>query len=276
MATELKAFLVENGFTAEEVAAMPEKQQKAFAVALGRFDEGSSALAKSAKELETARAERDEAEKFWNEKVTPALSNVDKRVATAESEKARYAAYLKTLKDQGYDVPDDLVAVPVRKDGNEPVRDPDTGKYVTPEQMGKEFRSVAPTMVSLVSLSNEYQDLFGAPYVNGDADFEEAQKARKPFRDFVREKYDFNGKRTAREAKKQEDLINQKADEKFKAREAELVARYGENADLRSPVASKFAKIEKIAERKDSWKSEAGRKAARADRLKRFENITLQ
>lgn len=272
---DLKAFLMEQGLTAEEIAGMSEKHQKVFAAALGRFEEGSSALKKSSAELEAARAERTEANTFYEEKVVPALANVDKRVAVAESEKARYAAYLKSLKDQGYDVPDNLLTAPA-KPGADPVRDPETGKYVTPEQMGNEFRSVAPTMVSLIALSNEYQDLYGAPYVSADADWEEAQKARKPLREFVREKYKFADKRLERDKAKEESRISAMVDERSKAKEAELVAKYGSNPDLRSPVASKFDKIEKIAEHKDSWKTRAGREDARKDRLARFANVTLQ
>ncbi len=147
---------------------------------------------------------------------------------------------------------------------------------VTPKLMGKEIRAVAPSMVSLVALSNEYQDLYGAPYVAADTDWEEAQKARKPFREFVRDKYKFADKKAAREQAKQDELVGQKVEEKYKAREAELVAKYGSNADLRAPMASKFDKIEKIAERKDSWKTGSSREAARKDRLNKFANLQLQ
>ena len=272
---DLKAFLMEQGLTAEEIAGMSEKQQKVFATALGKYEEGSSALRTSSAELEAARAERAEANTFYEEKVVPALANVDKRVAVAESEKARYAAYLNSLKDQGYDVPDNLLTAPT-KPGSEAVRDPETGKYVTPEQMGNEFKAVAPTMVSLISLSNEYQDLFGSPYVSADADWEEAQKARKPLREFVREKYKFADKKAERDKANEEKRIAAMVDERAKAKEAELTAKYGSNPDLRSPVASKFDRIEKMAEHKDSWKTRAGRETARKDRLERFANVTLQ
>ena len=270
---DIKAFLVENGFTGEEIAAMPEKQQKTFAVALGKFDEGSAAAVKAAADLETARAEKEEAAKFWEEKVTPALAGTDRKIAEANSEAARYKAYLTSLKAQGYDVPESLLTAPVK---TEPVRDPDSGKYVTPDQMGKEFRAVAPTMVKLVALSNEYQDLYGSPYIAGDADWEEAQAARKPFSDFVRDKYKFAAKRQERETKKTDELVASRVAEQMKVKEAELATKYGSNADLRSPLPSKFDKLEKsLGDRKDSWKSSAGREAAKKDRLERFSKTAL-
>lgn len=273
---DVKAFLKEQGLTDDEIGAMSPKQQGVFATALGKFDEGTAALTKSAAEMKKAQAEYGEAEKFWNDKITPALANVDRKVATAEANSARRGAYLKSLKDQGYDVPDEMIADSVTRT-TDPGRDPGTGKYVTPEEMGKEFRSVAPTMVSLVSLSNEYQDLYGTPYISAEADFEESRLARKSLRDFVREKYDFAGKKAAREAKKTDDLVNQKADEKYKAREAELVAKYGDNPELRAPVSSRFDKIAKsLGDKKDAWKTDAGRKDARSARLAKFENVQVQ
>jgi hypothetical protein len=263
---DLNTFLTENGMTAEEIAGLTEKQKAVLATALGKYDEGTSAQAKAAEQL-------TEAQKFWDEKVTPALSGVDKRVATAEAERARYAAYLKSLKDQGYDVPDDLVAAPKPPEN----RDPETGKFVTPEAMQKEFRSVAPTMVSLVSLSNEYQDLYGTPYVNGDADWQEAQNARKPFREFVREKYSFAAKTAERNSKREQERIDAKVAEQLKAKEAELVAKYGSNGELRSPMPSMHDRLNKSHEgNRDSWKSDAGRREARKDRRERFANLTLQ
>ena len=272
---DVKTFLLEQGLTEEEVKGMDTKTAKVLATALGRYEEGSTALATAQEESKKAADAKKEAEEFWDQKVTPALAGVDKRIATASSETARYKAYLASLKEQGYDVPDDLIAAP-KKEGVDPARDPESGKWVTPDQLGKEIRSVAPTMVSLVALSNEYQDLYGSPYVTADADWEEAQKSRKPFREFVRDKYKFAAKKSEREqAKLQKDKDDYAAD-KVKAAQAQWAERHGENPELRSPMASKFDKIEKMAERKDSWKTSTARDAARKDRLVKFSNLTLQ
>ena len=270
---DVKSFLIAQGLTAEEIAAMPEKQQKVFATALGKYDEGTTALTKSAADLELARGEHEEAAKFWEDKVTPALAGMDRKVAESTSEIARYKAYLQSLKTAGYDVPEALLAASVANPVI-PVRDPESGKYVTPDQMAKEFSATGPTLIALTQLSNEYSDLYAAPYLTMEQDFAEAQKARQPFRDFVRTKYKFSDKRSEREqAKVQKDKDEYAATKVAEARK-EMAEKMG-NPDLASPRPSKFDKIEKMAERKDSWKTNAGREAGRKDRLSRFANVTL-
>jgi response regulator of citrate/malate metabolism len=120
--------------------------------------------------------------------------------------------------------------------------------------------------------------LYGAPYLAGETDFAEARKARKPLREFVREKYKLEEKKLAKAAAADQARVDAIVKEKVDAERAKLVAQYGSNPETRSPVASKFDKIEKSREAsgKDSWKTEAGRKAARSSRLSRFENIQLQ
>ena len=112
---DIRAYLAEQGLTAEEIAAVVgnEKTTKAMTAALGKYDEGVSLSAKATTDLEAANAAKTEAENFWEQKVTPALAGVDRKVATAASEAARYKAYLQSLKEQGYDVPADLLTAPV-------------------------------------------------------------------------------------------------------------------------------------------------------------------
>lgn len=260
---DIRAFLAEQGLGEEEIAAIVgnEKQAKAMSAALAKFEEGNTALT-------SAKTEREEATKFWEEKVTPALASVDKRVASAEADKARYAAYLKSLKESGYDVPDDLVA------GAKV--DPPQPQFVTREQMGKEFAATGPTLISLTQLSNEYSDLYGTPYLSMEQDFTDSQKARKNFREYVRDKYKFTEKRADRDKASEQKRIDAIVAEQMKTKEAELAAKYGSNPDLRAAMPSKFDKIEKMAEHKDSWKTNAGREASRKSRLGRFENVTLQ
>jgi hypothetical protein len=272
---DIRAFLAEQGLGEEEITAIVGNAQsaKAMTAALSRYEEGSNALS-------AAQRERQEATDFWEQKVTPALANVDRRVATAESDSARYKTYLQSLKSQGYDVPDALLSGAQTT----PVENPGNPAYVTKDYVEQQFATVgkntAPSLIALTKLSNEYTDLHGAPYLSIEEDFAEAQKRGKSLTDFAREKYSFAAKRAERETKKQQDLINQQVEEKFKVREAELAAKYGSNADLRSPMPSKFDAIAKLADRKDSWKQNIGggpnRGTAHSDRLNKFQNIRLQ
>lgn len=267
----IQEYLAEQGLSAEEIQAVigNEKAAKAMTSALSRYEEGSTAIAR-------AEAEKAETATFWEQKTQELQGSVnrltaaEKRAAQAEAAAAQRTAYLKSLKDQGYDVPDEMIAgsgAPVKTD---PV-------YVTREDMEKGMRNTAPDLVSLTALSNEYYSLFGQPYVAVEEDFRAAQQAGKPLRDFARSKYNFDGKKSELAAAADQKRIDEIVSEKMKTREAELAAKYGSNPELRSPLPSKFAKLEKSEGFKnDSWKSQEGRDANRQSRLKRFENISIQ
>ena len=273
---DIKVYLAEQGLTPEEITALVgnEKAAKAMTAALSKFEEGTAMATRSAAELETARAEKEEAETFWKEKVQPALSSVDRKVASANSEAARYKAYLQSLKDQGYDVPDELLAAPVNPANPNP--NPANPDYMTREEFRKAAAGTAPDLVTLISLSNEYQDLYGKPYIEADSDFAEAVKAKKPMRDFVRDKYKFSDKRKERDAAAEQTRIDTLVAAQLATKEAALVAKYGSNPNLSSPMASRNDKVQKIAEaRNDSFKSSAGREAAKKDRLARWENVPV-
>ncbi len=268
---DIKTYLADQGLTAEEISAVVgnEKTAKAMSAALARYEEGNTLSASAKAEAEAAHAEREEAAKFWEEKVTPALANVDKRVATADSETARYKAYLTSLKSQGYDVPDDLVA---KGNPTNPTTPTTNTEYLTRDEFSKGLRSTAPSLVTLSQLSNEYADLYGKPYVEMETDFAECAKSGKQFRDFVRDKYKFSDKKKERDIAAEQARINGMVAEQMKTKEAELAAKYGGNDNLRTAMPSKFDKIEKIAEHKDSWKSSKTRQESQRDRLSRFEN----
>ena len=271
---DIKAYLEEQGLSAEEITALVgnEKAAKAMNAALSKYDEGVSLSTKAQTDLEAANAAKVEAEDFWEKKVTPALAGVDKKVATATSEAARYKAYLQSLKDQGYDVPSDLLTAPVTAASDPAKRDADTGRF-SRDDFQNEMKSFAPTMVTVMSLSNQYQDLYGGPYLTAEEDFAEAQAARKPYREYVKSKYKFEDKQKEKSAAADQARIDKIVTEKVAAEKQKLVEQYGANPETRAPLASKFDKIEKIAERKDSWKTAAGRAESRKNRLAKFENV---
>jgi hypothetical protein len=266
----LQEYLAAEGLTAEEVAAIVgnDKQAKAMTKALGLADEGRAALTR-------AEAEKAETATYWAEQTQRLQGSVDrltateKRAALAEASSAQYSAYLKSLKDQGYDVPDNLVSATPAK--------PAEPKYMTQEDFQKASRATAPDLVSLTALSNEYYSLFGKPYVDVEDDFRAAQQAGKGLRDYARSKYNFEGKKTELAQAADQKRIDEIVAEKMKTRETELAAKYGSNPDTRTPMPSKFDRLTKTEGFKsDSWKSQEGRAANRADRLKKFENVPIQ
>jgi hypothetical protein len=267
----IQEFLAQDGLTEEQIAAIVGDpiQSKLMTRALAKFEEGNTSLTAANAANAAAQREKQDATDFWEKKVNPALAEVDGKVALANSEAARYREYLKSLKTQGYDVPDSLL--------NSSTPEPAKPEYMTKADLDAMGKNTAPTLIQLTQLSNEYTDLYGQPYLAMETDFAAAQQARKPFREFVREKYAFSTKReerSAAKAKADEEAIRK--DERTKA-QAEFAKTNGSNDGLRAPVPSKFDKLTKQEGFKsDSWKSREGRQANRTERLKRFENVTLQ
>lgn len=268
----LNEYLAEQGLNAEEIAAIVgnEKHSKAMTAALSRYEEGQRALA-------TAATEKADTEKYWTEKTqqlegfVTAKTAAEKRIAVESGERARLAAYLKSLADAGYDVPKDMYEGAAASTHAEPP------KPFTREEATSMMRGTAPDLVSLTALSNEYRSLFGEDYTAIEDDFRAAQQAGKPLREFARAKYNFDAKRTEKQQAAEKARIDGLVAEQVKTKEAELAAKYGSNPNLSIAMPSKFDKLQKQEGFKgDSWKTEEGRRANREARLKKFENISLQ
>lgn len=267
----LQEYLAAEGLTGEEIEAIVgnEKQAKAMTKALGLAEEGRTALTK-------AQAAEKETAEYWEQKTKELegsvgrLTAAEKRAAQAEASAAQRTAYLKSLKEQGYDVPDEYLGGASTTTPNEP-------KYMTREDLDKAARSTAPDLVSLTALSNEYYSLFGTPYVAVEDDFRAAQQAGKPLRDFARSKYNFDGKKQELAAAADQKRIDGILAEEKKKWESENALRNGSNPETRSPLPSKFDRLAKREGFKnDSWKSQEGRESNRVTRLKQFENISIQ
>lgn len=266
----LQEYLVAEGLSQEEIAAVVgnEKQSKAMTKALGLAEEGRTLK-------QQAEAEKAETATYWEEQTTKLQGSVgrltaaEKLAASASAESARTKAYLKSLADQGYDVPKEMY------DGVT-AHTPEAPKYITREDMEKGMRATAPDLVSLTALSNEYRSLFGNDYVSIEEDYRAAQQAGKPLRDFARSKYNFEGKRTEIAAAADQKRIDGIVAEKQKEWEAKNALSNGSNSNTSRPMPSKFDKLTKgEGFKNDSWKSPEGRDSNRADRLKKFENISI-
>lgn len=267
----IQDFLTAQGLNAEEIAAVVGNpaQAKAMNAALKQYEDGLAAQT-------AAATSKKETEEYWAsktqdlEKVGSRVTAAERRAAEAEAEAARVKAYNKSLADQGYDVPKVMY-----EGGPTPVAEP--AKPLTREEVTTMMRGTAPDLVTLVGLQAEYQDLFGAPYINIDTDFAEAQRSGKSLREYTRNKYSFDAKRQEKQAAAEKTRIDGIVAEQMKVKEAELAAKYGSNPNVSVAMPSKFDKLVKQEGFKnDSWKSVEGRKANREQRLKKFENITLQ
>lgn len=274
-----RAYLTELGYTAEDISAMlaDEKQAKLITHAAKSYSEGRT--------LKTqAEAEKAETATFWEQKTRELQGSVnrltaaEKRASDVTGRAAKVATRQIELANMGYEVPEDVLSDARALLGMEPGKNiPDTPKYMTQAEVDQRLRATAPDLVSLTALSNEYRSLYGEDYISIEDDFRAAQHAGKPLRDYARSKYNFDGKKQELATKADQERINGIVAEQMKVKEAELAAKYGGNSNLSTPMPSKFDKLVKQPGFKgDSWKSQQGRDANRADRLKKFENATLQ
>lgn len=265
-----KAYLAELGYSNEDITAMlaDEKQSKLITAAAKSYSEGRTLKQQS-------EAEKAETATFWEQKTQELqgsvnrLTKAEQRAALAESEAARLRAYNQSLADTGlYEIPKEVLEL----------RTPETPKRepITREEMEQGFRKTAPDLVTLVALQAEYQHLYGEPYVAIDDDFRAAQAAGKGLKDYARTKYGFEAKKAEKAAAADQARIDKIVNERVAAETAKLAATNGSNGELRSPLPSKWDKLEKQPGFKtDSWKSQEGRAANRAERLKRFENVAI-
>ena len=266
-----KAYLAELGYSNEDITAMlaDEKQSKLIAHAAKSYSEGRTLK-------QQAEAEKAETATFWEQKTQELqgsvnrLTKAEQRAALAESEAARLRAYNQSLADTGlYEIPKEVLEL----------RTPETPKRepITREEMEQGFRKTAPDLVSLTALSNEYRHLYGEDYVAIEDDYRAAQAAGKPLRDYARTKYGFEAKKAEKLQAADQARIDKIVQERVTAEKATWASANGSNPETRSPLPSKFDKLQKQPGFKsDSWKSQEGRAANRAERLKRFENVSIQ
>ena len=150
--------------------------------------------------------------------------------AALRANNAAMEASLKALKEQGFDVT--IPTSPVAPN-------PKTNEFDS-----NAFRQeVDSTLVSGFNVMNRYQRLFGQPLPEDvDVLAREAAQARKPFQQYVAEKYDFAGRE-----KSQREEVQKKHDEEIRSA---AIKEYQEknpvtngNPDLQRGVASRHPQI---------------------------------
>lgn|SRR5574337_423280 len=281
----IQEFLTEQGLSAEEVTAITGNpaQAKAMTAALERYEQGLTASA-------AAERQQKETEAYWAGKTTDLATIETKqkelrdRAAAAEARLAARTAWLKDLKDKGYDIPDEVIgasaaaaAPPVGVSPNGDPRDAQNGRFLTRDEWEQRARAIAPDLVTLTSLSNEYQYLTGKPYTDINTDFAEAQKQGKPLTEFVRAKYDFAAKHKAKEDAANEAAYRERFEKDLAAERVKWAEQNGPNPNTRIPLSSSFDRLSaQPGFDPKSWASAEGRKQHRQERLEKFKNASFK
>ena len=278
----IQDFLTQQGLSAEEITAITGNpaQAKAMTAALERFEQGEQAAAAAARQQE-------ETQTYWASKTTDLATIETKqkelrdRAAAAEARLAARTGWLQSLKTQGYDIPDEIIGAgaPVSATGVTPVETPrtDTGQFMTRDEWDKRARSIAPDLVTLTALSNEFQYLEGRPYTDINADFAEASKQGKPLTEYVRAKYSFESKHKAKQDAANEASYQERYKADLAKEQAKWAEQHGSNPNTRVPLPSSFDRLaSQPGFDSKSWANADARKANRQARLEKFANVPLK
>lgn len=256
---DIKAYLLQLGYDEADATtfAADPKMSKAFEASAKQYEEGIAAREEAAKQ-------KSDLDTWWKNTAQPAILNADSAGAQSKADAARYRAYLEDMKSKGYPVNDEWL-------GAAPKNDPPPANHSSSPQFDPQKFAIdqAEAMTMIYDLGNEYADLFGGPLPNAQGLFQEARQANRPLRDYVRSKFNFDGKRQERaEAKINERIEAARKEEREKA-EAEAARR--NNPLLAPAVTSRAAAVvEAQGDKADSWKTKQGRAEAKRDRLAEF------
>lgn len=186
---------------------------------------------------------------------------------------AATTAYLKSLKDQGYDVPANLLEA-------EPVVDPaKVARVPGSPAMGQnafdadKFRGeVGFTLSQWMDANNEHILLFGVPIPEKSTPLaEEAARARVPVGEYIAKKFKFAERRAAKEKEAYDAKVKADVDAEVARRERERAEREGSNPNLRPGESSRNSFVQKI-KGEDFHKSD-GNVPARVRRGRLLEKI---
>jgi hypothetical protein len=263
-----------HGLSAEEAKVIADNPKYA-----GVYEK----LAKEAEDGKTAFLKAQETKSAleqWNQNtVIPYVQKADKQVAEAQAKISAQATYLKTLKDQGYDIPDAYLSDAAPAGGN--------NVNTLPPAAGKDYDDLIQkgqlAQMELIDLANEAYDLTGKR-VSVNAEYKEFASNARPgetLRSYVTRKYDLENIRTKRTQEADQKRLDDYAATKVAAEKAEWAKSHGTNGETRIPQNSRFDKViearnadgNKDKDGRPLWQTQEGREQARKNRLEKYSHI---
>lgn len=212
--------------------------------------------------------------KTWNEtQVVPYVRGADEKVAKVEAELASTRAYLKTMKDQGYDVPEAMIAASGSTPA--PAKTESTHAAFDPKIIEDRALDIAKTNMALISLSNKYRSLTGGE-LDPETEYEDFSKNRRPsenLREYVSRKYDLAGLETKRREAAEQKKLDDYAASKIQEEKAKWAQSNGANPETRNPKSSRFDAIKADEGRTKLWQTAAGREEATKRRLEKYTSL---
>lgn len=261
---DIKAILKAQGLSDEDITTLTgnEKYTGALTALAQKAEDGQTAF-------ENATAIQTELKKYNETTVVPYVTKAQAETAAAKAEVAKHQTYLKSLKDQGYEIPDDYLSAAPAANPNPSPASPAAKDY------SDDILNSAKANMSLISMSNKYRSLTGNE-LDLDQEWESFNKEKRPnenMRAYITRRYDLDTLSAKKEADKKQKYEDGIREEARKAEREELMKKYGANPETRVPASSKFDSIANDSERKQSWKTPATRDESSRRRIEKYSGL---
>lgn len=261
---DIKAILKAQGLSDEDITTLTgnEKYTSALSALATQAEQGATAL-------ENAKAIQQQLKDYNEKEVVPYVTKAQGDVAKAQAEVAKHQVYLKSLKDQGYEIPDDYLSAAPAANPNPSPASPAAKDY------SDDILNSAKANMSLISMSNKYRSLTGNE-LDLDQEWESFNKEKRPnenMRAYITRRYDLDALSAKKEADKKQKYEDGIREEARKAEREELMKKYGANPETRVPASSKFDSIANDSERKQSWKTPATRDESSRRRIEKYAGL---
>jgi len=268
---DVKSYLVSIGTdeeTATEIAANP-KYAAVYEKAAAEAEGGKTALLR-AQEVEQSL-------KNWNEtQVVPYVRKADEAVAAERAKNAQMAEYIRTMKAQGYEIPDAWI-----EGAPATVTPPAAAAPANAKDYDDLIHKSSLAQMELLDLAAEAAELTGKR-VSVTSEYKAMSNDGRPgenLRAYMTRKYDLDGLRNKRQQEADQKRLDDYAATKVAAEKAEWAKAHGSNPETLIPRSSRFDRV--AEERKAAgsvddkgrplWQTKAGRDIATRQRLEKYE-----
>lgn len=191
--------------------------------------------------LEQAQRKERDVRDFWDNKATPQINQVYSDNTALAAERDFYRTQAEKAKETGF-IPKEAPSFTKVESGHNEV--PGSPGF-DPKKLDQVATDVQSAFFIAQSLSNNYLDLMGKPYVDLQTDLAEARAQGLKLDQYAERKYNFAGKRAERiEAQRKAEEDKFRKDEREKVTK-EFQEKFGSNPDTRIPVTSNFSKFKK-------------------------------
>jgi hypothetical protein len=262
MATVLE-LLRAAGIAEEVVNGLPKEVVTTLTGYVSEADTKLQTAAQKAAEMEEARRQAELERKEINDYVTNYGTTVtDLAAANARAEAAE--TYLKSLKNQGFDIKFPGLEETAKK----PIvpGSPAEGANAVSEE--KILGKVGTVMEQWLDANNEHMRLYGVPIPDGSRIVaEEAGRARVPLGQYIEQKYKFSDARKAKQDKEYQARVDADVAKKLEEHKRAEAERLGNNPNLRAGESSRQPVLPKI-KTEDFHKADGSQ--GRRERLQRM------